>query len=100
MTTDTEVVYTFILNPNYSCFDYYNGTHPNNLQYADYVGYKSLNGSRTENIPNGWYGLDLDIIYSYLTQIGLYEPQTIYYTVYYISSGKITQTGIINFTIY
>ncbi|WBS75647.1 hypothetical protein PF438_03965 [Elizabethkingia meningoseptica] len=92
------VTYYYNLDPNYISYEYQNGTHPDNAQYAGNVGYKTTNNSRTSNIPNGWYGLDTGIIKRATSDAG--QPLiNISYALYYISNGKAVQTKIVTVTI-
>ena len=83
------------LNSNYSCWEYYAGTHPDNQQYQQYNGYKTVNNSRTDDV-NGWYGLKIGNIYvnSYpVSQTPINQTTT--YILYFISAGKIIKTKTI-----
>ena len=101
MTGGTEVgqeaFWNYLLDANFSCFDYQNGTHPDYTQYADLVGYKTINNNRNNNIDNGWYGLKTGSIDG-----NFGDSRPILYTnyiLYYIYNGKITNTKIINLVI-
>lgn len=83
------------LNTNYSCWEYYAGTHPDNEQYQELNGYKTVFNSRTDNV-NGWYGLKIGSIYINSYPVGHEPPSQIApYVLYYISAGKITKTKTI-----
>lgn len=88
--------YRWYFNNNYTSFEYQNGTHPDNSQYANLIGYKTMNDSRTANIPNGWYGLQIGTI---ANAVGEYPPPrpTVNYILYYIENGKVVKTQNINF---
>ncbi|MDH1602376.1 hypothetical protein [Empedobacter sp. GD03739] len=88
--------YRWYFNNNYTSFEYQNGTHPDNSQYENLIGYKTMNDSRTANIPNGWYGLQIGTI---ANAFGEYPPPrpTVNYILYYIENGKVVKTQNINF---
>ena len=88
--------YRWYFNNNYTSFEYQNGTHPDNSQYENLIGYKTMNDSRTANIPNGWYGLQIGTI---ANAFGEYPPPrpTVNYILYYIENGKVMKTQNINF---
>ena len=90
-------IYSYSYNNIYVCYDYYNGTHPNNAQYANYVGYKVTSDSRTNNITDGWYFRANDGVF--LTRDGTTGNQTfeISATVHYIQGGKIIETQNLNY---
>ena len=90
----------FIISSNYTSFEYQNGTHPDNAQYANLIGYKTVKNSRTSNIPNGWYGLEVgEIDMDYEPSTGEIPPiKTIRYSLYYIENGKVTKNQSIQFT--
>lgn len=88
--------YRWYFNNNYTSFEYQNGTHPDNSQYENLIGYKTMNDSRTANIPNGWYGLQIGTI---ANTVGEYPPPrpTVNYILYYIENGKVIKSQNINF---
>ncbi|MFV0232757.1 hypothetical protein OBK30_06790 [Empedobacter falsenii] len=88
--------YRWYINKNYTSFEYQNGTHPNNSQYANLIGYKTLNNSRTSNIPNGWYGLQIDTLANAFGEVPPPRP-SVNYMLYYIENGKVIKTQNINF---
>ncbi|WP_291076335.1 MULTISPECIES: phage tail protein [unclassified Empedobacter] len=90
----------YIASSNYTSFEYQNGTHPDNAQYANLIGYKTVNNSRTSNIPNGWYGLQVgEIDMDQEPSNGEIPPiKTIVYFLYYIENGKVTKNQSIQFT--
>lgn len=88
--------YRWYINENYTSFEYQNGTHPDNSQYANLIGYKTLNNSRTSNIPNGWYGLQIDTLANAFGEIIPPRP-SVNYMLYYIENGKVIKTQNINF---
>ena len=88
--------YRWYINKNYTSFEYQNGTHPDNSQYANLIGYKTLNNSRTSNIPNGWYGLQIDTLANAFGEFPPPRP-SVNYMLYYIENGKVIKTQNINF---
>lgn len=99
--TDTEYsdVTKYTLNSNLLAFDYNNGTHPDNLIYADEIGLKATNDSRTNNIVDGWYVVNTGIIWqesSFNTTAEL--EYTFELVVSYLVYGKVTQSKIITIT--
>jgi len=90
-------VYSYSYNNIYVCWDYYNGTHPNNAQYANYVGYKVTSDSRTNNITDGWYFRAMDGVFSIRDSPNGSQTFELYATVYYIQNGKIVETQNLNY---
>lgn len=96
-----DVIYwriRFSYSSIYAAFDYYNGTHPDNASYESLAGYKAMNGSRYENIADGWYFVAFDGVFD---DRDAYSPGTQFThatTVNYITNGKITQTKLITYT--
>jgi len=90
-------VYSYSYNNIYVCWDYYNGTHPNNAQYANYVGYKVTSDSRTNNITDGWYFRAMDGVFSIRDSPNGGQTFELYATVYYIQNGKIIETQNLNY---
>ncbi|WP_312133391.1 phage tail protein [Empedobacter sp.] len=90
-------VYSYSYNNIYVCWDYYNGTHPNNAQYANYVGYKVTSDSRTNNITDGWYFRAMDGVFSIRDGTTGNQTFELYATVYYIQNGKIIETQNLNY---
>ena len=78
-------------------YDYQNGTHPNNIQYAPIVGYKTTNGNRNANIPNGWYAMSFEYLGSYRQPPNL--SVSVQYALYYILDGKVTKTQMVTLTL-
>ena len=91
-----EGSYSWYIEKNYTCFDYQIGSHPDNQQYESFIGYKTIENSRINNIPTGWYGLQLGVL---SMRNGDFPPPRpiINYVIYYIVNGKITKTQNINF---
>ncbi|WP_312207676.1 phage tail protein [Empedobacter sp.] len=90
-------VYKYSYTNVYICWEYYNGTHPNNAQYANYVGYKTTNSTRVDNITDGWYFRAMEGVFS--TRDGTTGNQKFeqYSTVYYVQAGKIVETQNLNY---
>ncbi|MDM1551562.1 phage tail protein [Empedobacter falsenii] len=90
-------VYKYSYTNVYICWEYYNGTHPNNVQYANYVGYKTTNSTRVDNITDGWYFRAMEGVFS--TRDGTTGNQKFeqYSTVYYVQAGKIVETQNLNY---
>jgi len=80
-----------------TAYDYQNGTHPENEQYSSLTGYKNAYGTRTNNIAAGWYAMQFGNLGTYRTPPGW--GLTVYYSLYYISGGKVTKTQQITFNI-
>jgi|GEM_PF-1935802 len=95
---DVIMVKTFFLNVlGQLYYDYQNGTHPENAQYESNRGYKSTYGSRTANIPNGWYAFDFGVLGFYRNPPNFNE--TVNYALYYIQNGKVANTQMITLTL-
>ncbi len=90
-------VYSYSYNNIYVCWDYYNGTHPNNAQYANYVGYKVTSDSRTNNITDGWYFRAVEGVFTTRDSPNGNQTFELYATVYYIQNGKIIETQNLNY---
>lgn len=92
-----DFFFNYRLNPNYSAWEYYCGTHPDYQQYQNLNGYKTLNNSRTAHIPNGWYGIKTgNLGFNYGQTRPTYNGS---YTLYYVQDGRITITRVINYSI-
>lgn len=84
--------YIIYLNKDFSIWEYFNGSHPNNANLAQYNGYKAFDNNYTQNCADGWYGFDLkDLGYGKLGEA------IFTYNLQYIKQGKIVKN--INFTI-
>lgn len=97
--SDYSEIVKYTLNSNLLSYEYNNGTHPDNASYEADNGYKINSSSRTANISDGWYVIEIGEIW----QISTYnEAAEISYNfsviVRYISGGKITQSKIITIT--
>ena len=90
-------VYSYSYNNIYVCWEYYNGTHPNNAQYANYVGYKVTSDSRTNNITDGWYFRAVEGGFTTRDSPNGGQTFELYATVYFIQSGKIVETQSLNY---
>ena len=90
-------VYQYFYNNIYVCWDYYNGTHPNNAQYANYVGYKITNDTRVNNITDGWYFRAMEGAFNVRDAPTGGQKFEQYATVYFIQSGKIVETQSLNY---
>lgn len=101
ITTDTEYrdTTTYTLPQNLQAFEYYNGTHPDNAAYDINIGFKNTGGSRTDNVPDGWYCLIVGIVNEEVEWNSntppFYEFQL---QVDYLSAGKVTQSKFITIT--
>lgn len=85
---------SYTLVKNLTAYEYYNGTHPDNDQYLDYIGFKKVEDSRTDNVDPGWYVQQVGEIFTAYSNTGT-QQYTFYVTVVYIQGGKITQTKTI-----
>lgn len=91
-----EGTYVWFIEKNFTSFEYQIGTHPDNQQYESFIGYKSVENSKTLNIQNGWYGLQIGVL---SFRNGDYPPPRplINYVLYYIENGKVIKSQNINF---
>ena len=91
-----EGSYSWFIEKNFTSFEYQIGTHPDNQQYESFIGYKSVENSKTLNIQNGWYGLQIGVL---SFRNGDYPPPRplINYVLYYIENGKVIKSQNINF---
>ena len=89
--------YQYFYNNIYVCWDYYNGTHPNNAQYANYVGYRITNDTRVNNITDGWYFRAMEGAFNVRDAPTGGQKFEQYATVYFIQSGKIVETQSLNY---
>uniref|UniRef100_UPI0028B1E067 hypothetical protein n=1 Tax=Empedobacter sp. TaxID=1927715 RepID=UPI0028B1E067 len=90
-------VYKYSYTNVYICWEYYNGTHPNNAQYANYVGYKTTNSTRVDNITDGWYFRAMEGVFSMRDGTTGNQKFEQYSTVYYVQAGKIVETQNLNY---
>ncbi|MDM1138903.1 phage tail protein [Empedobacter sp. R132-2] len=90
-------VYKYSYTNVYICWEYYNGTHPNNAQYANYVGYKTTNSTRVDNITDGWYFRAIEGVFSMRDGTTGNQKFEQYSTVYYVQAGKIVETQNLNY---
>lgn len=100
VTVETEYTdrYSYTLNQNLQTFEYYNGTHPDNAAYEANIGFKSIDGSRTENIPDGWYVFSVGVIHTEWDYMGSGVAHSFPVQVDYVSGGKVTQSKFITIT--
>lgn len=93
-----DILYTTIYSilPNFVCYEYNNGTHPDNAKYETLLGYKAKNNNRTENIKDGWYMIKTGELYRNVRwNNNLIGNRGYSVYVYYIQNGVITQSKII-----
>ncbi|MGV0921910.1 hypothetical protein ACTS94_16435 [Empedobacter falsenii] len=91
-TIPNSQYYIIYLNKDFSIWEYFNGSHPNNSNLAQYNGYKAFDNNYTQDCADGWYGFDLkDLGYGKLGEA------IFTYNLQYIKQGKIVKN--INYTI-
>jgi len=99
LSSDYVYISTYNVTENYVGYDYDNGTNPTNSSYESLKGMKANNNDRNTNIPNGWYMLDVGMIYQD-SEYNNFPPSTYTFTVlvYYYTNGKITDTRVVTIT--
>ena len=91
-TIPNSQYYIIYLNKDLSIWEYFNGSHPNNSNLAQYNGYKAFDNNYTQDCADGWYGFDLkDLGYGKLGEA------IFTYNLQYIKQGKIVKN--VNYTI-
>lgn len=95
--SSTEYIYNveYSLASNFTAYEYYNGTHPDNASYSANIGLKNVQNSRTDNIANGWYFFEVGNFY--LVSTNNTPPNATYnisMRVDYVENGIVTQSKI------
>jgi hypothetical protein len=97
--TNYSYVTTYTINQNFTAYEYYNGTHPDNSAYSTNIGFKNTSSSRTDNIANGWYVFNIGDFHTESTFNTSAEPTyTFTVMVEYVENGIVTQSKIITIT--